>query len=264
MKKRLHGIFIIIILIFSSILISGKMEEIKDNIDLNNLTLKQKIAQMFIIQGNEKNLDLTEFNVGGIILGEFKTKEDYKKLISEYNNKSKIKLFVSADLEGYWNPFHNFAKFPNADEIKTKEEAYELGKEHGEILKELGFNLNFAPVAEIKDNVWKHRAFLGNTSEISGKINYYVKGLQEQGILATLKHYPGGSLNIKDPHLQIVKSEISQEQMEVFNSVLTNTSSIMIGHAIDSGEINSNGKSKFCLNRSNLNPKNKIQWINYI
>lgn len=210
-----------------------------NTIYLEDFTLKQKISQMFIVRADERNLE--SFYAGGILVAGLKTKEQYAERIKKYKEKSKIKLFVAADLEGWWNPFSDFVKFPNLDEIKTKEEAYNLGKEHGKLLKELGFNLNFAPVAELEDNVWKHRAFTGNASEISEKVNSYIQGLQKEGVMATLKHYPGGSLNRKDPHLYVVKSEISEEQLEVFESALENVSAVMVGHAIVSGAADSKG-----------------------
>jgi len=150
-------------------------------------------------------------------------------------------MFVAADLEGYWNPFP-FFESPYLDKIKTKEDAYNLGAEHGKILKEIGFNLNFAPVAELEDKVWKHRTFSGSLGEISEKVNFYINGLQEQGVKATAKHYPGGSLNVKDPHKYIVKAEISQEQLNVFDSALENVSAVMIGHPIVFGAVDSNRK----------------------
>ncbi len=251
MKKRdlvliafLIGLILVLVVV-AKISDKERIKEIlieNNTIYLDNLTMRQKIAQMFMVRGDERNLDLIELNIGGILLGELNTKEDYKEKIKEYQENSKIKLFVSADLEGYWNPFSNFIKFPNIDEIKTKEEAYDLGIEHGKILQELGFNMNFAPVAEIEDNVWKHRAFSGSPEEISEKVNFYIKGIQEQGIKATAKHYPGGSLDVKDPHKYLVEAEISQEQLDVFNSVLENVSAIMVGHPIVSGVVDSKGK----------------------
>ena len=78
-------------------------------------------------------------HVGGVFLDKENSKEDYKKTTGFYQSNSKIKLFVATDMEGYWNPFNEFYKSKNFGEINSKEEAYELGKEHGEILKELGF-----------------------------------------------------------------------------------------------------------------------------
>ena len=60
-----------------------------------------------------------------------------------YQNNSKIKLFVATDMEGYWNPFNNFYNSSSFGDINSREESYNLGKEHGKILNELGFNLDF-------------------------------------------------------------------------------------------------------------------------
>ncbi len=69
-------------------------------------------------------------------------------------------------MEGFWNPppFHGSKNF---GEIKTGEEAYELGTSHGKILKELGFNLDFSPIVESRNTVWPGRTFTGLNEEIS-------------------------------------------------------------------------------------------------
>ena len=81
--------------------------------------------------------------------------KDYKKLIQKYQDKSKIKLFVSTDFEGAWSPFTKAnvseKNFPKFSDIKNSQEAYFIGKEQGKLLKELGFNIDFSPVAEFKD-----------------------------------------------------------------------------------------------------------------
>lgn len=129
---------------------------IKNNtVDLNSLTLRQKIAQMIIIKGDrEKNVYLTNLDIGGIYIYKQKTKQDYTSLINKYQNASKIKLFVATDMEGAWNPFSNFKSFPKFSEIGTEEEAYNVGLEEGKFMKDLGFNLNFAPVAEYEDKAY--------------------------------------------------------------------------------------------------------------
>jgi len=217
---------------------------IKNNtIQFDSLTLRQKIAQMIVIKGKvKKNMYLTNLNIGGIYFYKQKSEEDYSNLIIAYQNSSKINLFVSADLEGIWNPFSEFQKFPKFSEIKTEEEAYNIGLEHGEILKRIGFNLNFAPVAEFSDNVYGGRVFAGTKKEVEEKLESYIKGLQKN-VLGTCKHYPGKGM-IKNLHITKDKQIISKEDLELFDiCIKNNISAVMIGHQIVSGELNSNGKS---------------------
>lgn len=225
---------------------------IKGNrIDFSSLTLRQKIAQMIIVRGDPfVNFDFCKLNIGGIRLHWQNSKEDYKNLIDKYQSKSKIRLFAAADLEGSysskgifgnWNPFHSFRKFPSFAEIKDKKEAYEIGIEHGKLLKEMGFNMNFAPVAEFKDKSYGGRAFSGSKEKIKEKLKNYIKGLQKN-VFGTCKHYPGRGM-IKNTHLRRDKQVISRDDLELFEVCFKNKiTNVMIGHQIAKGELDSKGK----------------------
>lgn len=228
-----------------------------EEIYLSKLNLKEKLGQLLIVKPhglNEKYL--TELKIGGIFLNSLKSKYDYAKTIEFYQQNSKIKLFVATDMEGYWNPFP-FEKSISFGEIKDDQEAYDLGLEHGKILSELGFNLNFSPVVEVRNNVWPGRTFKGFTKEeIQEKISAYVKGIHRYKIMATAKHYPGGSL-IKNPHLQKVKTEIFQDDLDYFNfAIKEGIDAIMVGHPIVYGAVDSKGKQS-TLSREILEPLRK-------
>ena len=248
-------LFIIMLIIFSVYLVDkisfeGKIRKINiNNIQINgneiifdSLTLKQKIGQMIIIRGNDKkNIELMRLNIGGIFLSKQDSEADYRNLIKKYKENSKIELFVSSDLEGAWNPFSKFRDFPSFEDIKNKSEAYEIGLEHGEILKELGFNMNFAPVAEFFDESYGGRVFSGSKEEIKEKLENYIKGLQKN-VAGTCKHYPGKGM-IGNLHLRKDKQEVTLDDLELFETCFKNNiSNVMIGHQIVSGEINSKRK----------------------
>jgi len=197
--------------------------EIKMNqtINLSQLTLDEKIGQLMFVKPeglNQRYLD--ELYISGIFLNNLKSKEEYKNSIFFYQDNSKIKLFVATDMEGYWNPFSNFYNSSSFGEFSSGEQAYELGKSHGEILNELGFNLDFSPVVETRNEVWPGRAFTGSKEEIKDKISSYIKGLHEEDILVTAKHYPGGSM-IKNPHLVKYRTEIVEEDLEYFDYAIS-------------------------------------------
>ncbi len=245
MLKKTFISFILIIFITSyCINISGFEEDkMEKEINLSNMNLQEKIGQLTIVK--PKKLDkryLEELYIGGIFLNKGKTKEDYSETIKFYQNNSKIELFVATDMEGYWNPFNEFYKSKNFGEINSKQEAHELGKEHGEILKELGFNLDFSPVVEIRNNVWIGRSFNGSSKEISEKILGYIEGLHSEEIMATAKHYPGGNL-VKNPHLIKYKINSTKQELFMFDTAINSgVDLIMVGHPIIYGELNSKGK----------------------
>ena len=211
------------------------------NINFSELTLKQKINQLVIAKPNKIDDKWVDLELGGIFINNLETSQDYKEFISYYQDNSKIDLFVATDMEGYWNPF-NFYKSKNFGEISNFSEAYNLGKEHGKILKELGFNLDFSPIVETRNKVWPGRSFTGNNSEVKEKISGYLKGLKDQEIKSTAKHYPGGSM-VKNPHVLKYKTEIFKEDLDYFNySIEQGVDAIMVGHPVVFGVVDSKGK----------------------
>ena len=218
---------------------------IEDNkIKLNSLTLKQKIAQMIITYESDYFREKhKEMFIGGIHFDAKETKEKYIEDISKYKENTTIPFFIVTDMEGCINPLANFHDSLTFKDINTKEEAYELGKNHGEILSELGFNMNFAPVVDLNDSIWKCRSFRGSPEEIAKKAKSYIDGMEEFQILSVSKHYPGKTLVSRDPHSQITYGEIEEEDIFPFMiSIKNNVSGIMISHVITEGVVISNGK----------------------
>lgn len=145
-------------------------------------------------------------------------------------------------MEGYWNPFKDFYKSKSFGNINTENESYNLGKSHGKILRELGFNVNFSPVVEIRNNVWPGRNFEGDLNQIKKKISKYIEGIEEQEIMATAKHFPGGNL-VKDPHLFKYTTKIYPEDLDLFKTAVNSgVDFVMVGHPKTKGEIDSEGK----------------------
>jgi beta-N-acetylhexosaminidase len=212
-----------------------------NKISFDSLTQKQKLSQMIIVRGDKKDLDFTNLNVGGIFLDKQSSEKEYQDLIQEYQNNSKINLFVSTDLEGAWVPKGIAYKFPKFSEINTSEQAYEVGYKHGFLLNRLGFNINFAPVSELSDSAYGGRTFTGTNEEIKQKIESYIQGIQEN-IFGVCKHYPGNALQV-NLHFRKSTETITNEDLELFQACINNNvSGIMISHHISQGELDSNGK----------------------
>ena len=225
------------------LLISLSFVNSMETINLSEMSLEEKVGQLIIVRPDKLNEKyLTELYVGGIFLNKQTTKEEYKEYINFYKNNSKINLFVAADMEGYWNSFSKFYSSKSFGEINNKTEAYSLGLEHGKILNELGFNLDFSPVVEVRNNVWIGRSFTGTDREIKEKISGYIEGLHKENIFATAKHYPGGNL-VKNPHLIKYKVEATKQELEMFDEAINSSVDfIMVGHPVIYGELDSKGK----------------------
>ena len=211
-------------------------------INISDTSLEQKIAQMIVVAGNSYCEEYTKMGIGGIFINEGKTAEEVKKHVERYQNSSGIKLLVAADMEGYWNPFVSFFPSKNFGEIKNAEEARELGESHGLIMRELGLNIDFSPVVEARNTVWPGRSFTGTPEEVNAKINSYITALQNKGVLATAKHYPGGSM-LRDPHVWKTHQTITSEDISYFETAINaKVAAIMIGHPVVQGALDSKRK----------------------
>lgn len=199
---------------------------------LENMTLEEKIGQLFMVnlelldnrQGDyynhqkltkEMKKALKKYHVGGVIFfaRNISTTKQTKTLIEKLQANSKVPLFISVDEEGGEvarianNDNMRTTKFPTMEEVgemADKEYAYNMGETIGKEIKELGFNLNFAPVADVRTNELNteigNRSFGSDERLVSEMVVEVVKGLQSQGVSATLKHFPGHGDASKDSH----------------------------------------------------------------
>lgn len=211
---------------------------------LENMTLEEKVGQMFIV--NLESLDntkgsyyehrevtkkmketLKEYPVGGAILfsRNIETRNQTVKLNQDLQANSRIPLWISVDEEGgdiariANNPNMKTTQFPSMEVVGATEDAdycFEMGKTIGSEIKELGFNLDFAPVADVRTN--ENNTEIGNRSfgsdaELVAQLSTsVVKGLQKAGVSATLKHFPGHGDAEGDTHKSSVNigSDISR------------------------------------------------------
>ncbi len=214
------------------------------SIDLDSLTLEQKIAQMVIVQGNKEFLRVWKnLQIGGIHLFALQNEHIYNNTIIDFQHEMTVPFFVTADLEGCVSPFGHIRNFTPASDIGGIGEAFEKGFRDGEFLKKLGFSINFAPVVDLDDNIWKCRNFPGSEKDVAEKAEAYILGMQDQGIIATAKHYPGKTLVVKDPHKFLVVADIGKDDVHPYQylSKRGKVKAIMVSHIISSGEVESGG-----------------------
>ena len=183
---------------------------------LLKMTLEEKIGQMILSRFPENsNQAIQEYHVGGFILFkkdfENKTKEEIIYQINQLQDSSKIPLFLAVDEEGgtvvrissnpnlRTTPFLSPRQIYNTSDLTGIEEDTE---EKIKLLKELGINLNLAPVADVSvdSNDYIYERSLGKDAlETSKYIKAVIKIYNEGKIGCTLKHFPGYGNN-KDTH----------------------------------------------------------------
>lgn len=227
-------------------------------INLENLTIEERIGQMLMV-GMEtayitervKNL-IQKYKIGGIILyrKNFNTYEDLIKLINELkelNKDNKIPLFIAIDQEGgrVNRMPKEFKNLPSANKIGKLEDLEVINETAdiiGEMLSKSGFNMNFAPVLDIKKFPDNHaigdRAF-GENKEIVTKYGIqFMKRLQQNNIIAVIKHFPGHGATKKDSHfyLPVINKgidELKNDDMIPFEKAIQNgADAILVGHLL--------------------------------
>lgn len=216
---------------------------------LKYMTTKEKVGQLFMFGINGTTLTsetqqfLTDNHIGSVLLyGKNVINEQQVKLLTqELQTTNRIPLFISIDQEGgivarlKWNDTLTIAQ----EEIKTSDQAYIVAMGRGEILKDLGINMNLAPVVEYitnKDSFMYYRVFRGSQEEVAQKGLSSINGYKQAGVIAILKHYPGHSDTSPDSHFNLPMVNIPNNQwteyVKPFSRILEQTSvdGIMVGH----------------------------------
>lgn len=212
-----------------------KIEEI-----ISSMSIQEKIGQMFFItrRTNEdghrqlllddslKNI-IETYKPGGFIFFEenLDNISQTKTFIEDLQNSSSIPMFIGIDEEGGIVTRLNKAeklhstKMPAPFTIgstKNPENAYNAAKAISEEIKSLGFNLNFAPVADVFSNpqnrVIGKRAYSTDPNLASLKVSEAVKATMENGIIPVIKHFPGHGDTLQDSHsgIAIVENDIER------------------------------------------------------
>lgn len=231
------------------------MNTIPDSLELNRY-----IGQLFMIgmpgTGLDKNTEdlVRDYNIGGIILFSRNISDPLQlaKLCTDIKNAA-LKhhgnnIFIAIDQEGgnVARLKEPFSIFPGNEEIGKDAEAEKKAREFGEITARemgmVGLNMNLAPVMDVKtgkpDDHLKGRIFSHDPDNVALLGGIVIDSLQENGIMAVAKHFPGLGMASFDPHkdkviIHFKSRDIEREQLLPFiRSITKNVSGIMTSHAV--------------------------------
>ncbi|MCD7815325.1 MAG: serine hydrolase, partial [Bacteroides sp.] len=219
---------------------------------LQTMTLKQKIGQLFIhtvapiiTQRNKENIAtaIKEYGIGGLLF----SGGDVRKQIALTNmaqRQSKIPLMVTFD--GEWGLAMRLKGTPSFPKnrvlgcIGQDSLLYAYGREVARQLHEIGVHVNFAPVADVDNNpdnpVINVRSFGSDPENVSRKVIAYMRGLQDGGIIAVCKHFPGHGDTDVDSHKFLPRLEFSRERLDSIElypfreAVAAGINGVMVGH----------------------------------
>ena len=224
-----------------------------DHIDeiIAQMTLREKVGQLFVVRMPDmlraQSL-IEDYHIGGFVLFSSDVSSIYQvqQLISDLQENSAIPLFIAVDEEGgrvsrIGRLFEERIPSPYAiGSTGDPQQAYDAYYLIGQRLALLGFNMNFAPVADIWTNpsntVIGDRAFGTEPDVVADMVEAAIQGLQSAGILSVIKHFPGHGDTLEDSHYNMAFFHHDKERFEQIESlpfrrgIEAGADGIMLGH----------------------------------
>ena len=230
---------------------------------LADMSLRDKVCEMMFVRpesitgidvvtaaGDTTKAALEQYPVGGIVYfaQNMESKDQVKEMIDNSQSYSKVGLFISTDEEGgmvnrlmntvgttYIDSMYNYK---DEGTQKAHDNAYTIASD----MAALGFNMDFAPVADVWSNpdntVIGERAYSDDYSQAAELVGSAVKGFEDGGVMCTLKHFPGHGDTAEDSHyssayVRRTKDEIMADEMQPFTAGIdAGAEFVMVGHLI--------------------------------
>jgi beta-glucosidase-like glycosyl hydrolase/CubicO group peptidase (beta-lactamase class C family) len=218
---------------------------------LNSLSLEEKIAQLLMVAvypGQSNRISevrelIKEHNIGGVIVFQ-SSPEQQVSTVNNLQKEAKTPLLVAIDGEwGVSMRLSHTVKYPRQmmlGAIRDNELIYQMGADIGKQMKRLGIHVNFAPVVDINNNpdnpVINSRSFGENRDMVTYKGMSYMMGMQDQGIIATAKHFPGHGDTDVDSHFKLPyiwhdRHRLDSIELYPYRRLINNgIGAIMVGH----------------------------------
>ncbi|MDX5422527.1 MAG: serine hydrolase [Hymenobacteraceae bacterium] len=218
----------------------------------NSLTPEERIAQLIMIpvysNKDQAHIDsisnlIKTYKVGGLIFFQGGPVRQ-AKMTNRYQSESKVPLMVSIDGEwGLSMRLDSTTRFPyqmSMGGIEDEKLIYEMGAEIARQCRRMGINVNFAPTVDINNNannpVIGFRSFGEDKYNVARKSIAYMKGMQDQHVLASAKHFPGhGDTNVDShyglPVIHFSRIRLDSTELYPFRELMNHgLGSVMVAH----------------------------------
>lgn len=245
-------------------------EELQEKVQakLSSMSLEEKVAQLFLITpealtgagtvtqaGEATKAALEQYPVGGLIYfqGNIVSEQQVTDMIAKQQQFSQerigLPLLISVDEEG--GQVTRVASCANVDVPKFEDtaqigasgdssRAHASGQAIGSYLSRMGFNLDFAPVADTLTNpdntVVKRRSYGSDPQTVAEMAAQNLKGLESQGVYGCIKHFPGHGATLGDTHNGYAYTDKSWEDLKESDlipfqrCIAEGVSFVMVGH----------------------------------
>lgn len=248
--------YIFIFILFSVVSFAQKKSNLSQEVWVdsvyNQLSFEERVGQLFMVaaysnkdEAHNKSIDklVEENKIGGLIFFQGGPVRQ-AKLTNRYQAKSKVPMFIGIDAEwGLSMRLDSTYRYPwnmtlgAVQDMKLIEKA---GNQMAKQSKRMGIHFNFAPVVDINTNpknpIIGNRSFGETKENVTLRALALMKGLQDEGIFATAKHFPGHGDTSTDSHhtLPVVKfdkNRLDDVELYPYKELIKNgLTSVMVAH----------------------------------
>ena len=228
---------------------------------VNAMSLEEKVYQMLIVSpeqitgvetvvaaGETTRQALQTYPVGGLIYAEknILDKNQIRNVIKSSQSYAKTGMFIAIEEEGTNAGLKLMYSYRNKGKRKAANNASQIAG----YIREMGFNLDLAPAADVWSNsrntVVSDHAYSDDFKQAAGLISAAVRGFHNKGVICTLKHFPGAGDLTEDlatgcTYLDKTDKEITAGELKPFQAGIdAGADIVMTGHmiinAIDKGQ----------------------------
>ena len=248
--------YIFIFILFSVVSFAQKKSNLSQEVWVdsvyNQLSFEERVGQLFMVaaysnkdEAHNKSIDklVEENKIGGLIFFQGGPVRQ-AKLTNRYQAKSKVPMFIGIDAEwGLSMRLDSTYRYPwnmtlgAVQDMKLIEKA---GNQMAKQSKRMGIHFNFAPVVDINTNpknpIIGNRSFGETKENVTLRALALMKGLQDEGVFATAKHFPGHGDTSTDSHhtLPVVKfdkNRLDAVELYPYKELIKNgLTSVMVAH----------------------------------
>lgn len=216
------------------------------------LSRHDRIAQLFMIRAHTdkgKRFEdsiatvIRKERIGGLVFFQGGPGRQ-AALTNQYQSISKVPLLIAMDAEwGLGMRLDSTISYPyqmTLGAIQNNNLIYEMGRQVALDFKRLGMHVNFAPVTDINNNpnnpVIGFRSFGDNKYNVAAKVTAYMKGLQDNNVLVSLKHFPGHGDTDVDSHYDLPQLPFTRQRLDSLElypfgeAIRAGASGVMIAH----------------------------------
>lgn len=252
--RKLYVLFLLIVI--NQLSFSQKKSNLSQEVWVdsvyNQLSFDEKVGQLFMVaaysnkdEAHNKSIDklVEENKIGGLIFFQGGPLRQ-AKLTNRYQAKSKVPMFIGIDAEwGLSMRLDSTYRYPwnmtlgAVQDMKLIEKA---GNQMAKQSKRMGIHFNFAPVVDINTNpknpIIGNRSFGETKENVTLRALALMKGLQDEGVYATAKHFPGHGDTSTDSHhtLPVVKfdkNRLDDVELYPYKELIKNgLTSVMVAH----------------------------------